>query len=235
MPAAQSLPVYSKDGATSETPFFALTDPKFVVQFLLRKKAHLKPAVMSAASIRDITVLLRRISSGDRSAEEALLPVIYAELKRIASRHLRGERPGHTLQTTDLVHEAYLKLVPGAAANWENRHHFFAVAARVMRNILVDLARKNSAGKRGGGGPPDRPLDEGMAFGDDGDPELLLALNSALERLEKQDARQNIIVEMRFFGGMTEEEIGQVLGISARTVKREWAVAKAWLYGELAP
>ncbi len=190
---------------------------------------------MSAASNRDITVLLRRMSSGDRSAEEALLPAIYTEAKRIASRHLRGERPGHTLQTTDLVHEAYLKLMPGAAANWEDRNHFFAVAARVMRNILVDRARRNSAGKRGGSGPPDVPLEEGMVFGDDGDPELFLALNTAIERLEKQDVRQSKIVEMRFFGGMTEEEIGQVLGISARTVKRDWAVAKAWLYGELRP
>jgi RNA polymerase sigma-70 factor (ECF subfamily) len=189
---------------------------------------------MSAVSNRDITVLLRRISSGDRSAEEALLPVIYAELKRIASRHLHGERVGHTLQTTELVHEAYFKLVPGAAANWENRNHFFAVAARVMRNILVDRARKNSAGKRGGGRPPDVPLEEGMAFADSGDSERLLALHGALERLEKQDARQSRIVEMRFFGGMTEEEIAQVLGISSRTVKREWVVAKAWLYGELA-
>jgi RNA polymerase sigma factor (TIGR02999 family) len=191
--------------------------------------------VMAADSHRDITVLLRRISSGDRSAEEALLPVIYTELKRIASRHLRGERSGHTLQTTDLVHEAYIKLVPGALADWESRNHFFAMAARVMRNILVDRARRNSALKRGGNRPADVPLDQGLAFGDDSRPESILALNDALERLEKQDARQSKIVEMRFFGGMTEEEIAQVLGVSSRTVKREWVVAKAWLYGELAP
>jgi RNA polymerase sigma factor (TIGR02999 family) len=181
---------------------------------------------------RDITMLLRRISSGDRSAEEALIAVIYAELKRIASLHLRAE-PSRPTLLTDLLHEAYLKLVPGSAANSENRNHFFAVAARAIRNILIDRARKNLAGEQGEGRPPDLPFDLGIAFRDQGDPERLLAVNSALEKLEKQEARQGKIVEMHYFGGMTEDEISQVLGISGRTLKRERAAAMAWLYGEL--
>jgi RNA polymerase sigma factor (TIGR02999 family) len=179
----------------------------------------------------DITILLNRIASGDRSAEETLFPAIYAELKRMAARYLKRERPGHTLQATALVHEAYLKLVPGSHLAWQNRNHFFAVAARVMRNILVDHARKRCAGKRAGL-PIDPLLEYALAF-DDSRSEMIVSLNEALNRLESLDQRQARIVEMRFFGGMTEAEIGEFLGVSSRTVKRDWAVAKAWLYGEL--
>ena len=181
----------------------------------------------------DITVLLNRVAAGDRAAEDELIPHIYADLKVLAGRYLRMERATHTLQTTALVHEAYLRLIHGAQPEWQNRAHFFATAARVMRRILVDHARKRHAGKRGGDAVL-LSLEEGAVF-DTSQPAMVLALNDALERLEQLDPRQARIVEMRFFGGMTEDEISECLGISPRTVKRDWAVAKAWLYGELAP
>jgi RNA polymerase sigma factor (TIGR02999 family) len=179
----------------------------------------------------DITGLLIDWSRGDRDALEQLLPVVHAELGRIARRALRRERIDHTLQPTALVNELYLKLVRQRSASWENRAHFFAVAAQLMRRILVDHAREQAAAKRGGSSPR-------VSLSDAGDVGVepaheVLAVDRALTRLAKMDADQARIVELRYFSGMTVEETAEVLGISPRTVKREWRLAKAWLHGQL--
>jgi RNA polymerase sigma-70 factor, ECF subfamily len=180
----------------------------------------------------EITLLLSELRNGDRTAEARLAPLVYAELHRIAARYARRERRGHTLQPTALVHEAYMRLV-GEDRNWENRQHFFAIASSLMRNILIDYARSRGAAKRGGGAAQVELKDADQVVGTPGRMEDLLALDEALSRLSQLDARQCQIVEMRFFGGLNEEEIGQALGISARTVQREWAFARAWLHTEL--
>jgi len=149
----------------------------------------------------------------------------------MAARYMRRERVDHTLQTTALVHEAYLKLVEQTSASWANRAHFFAVAAQVMRHILIDHARGHLREKRGGGQPVIQ-LDEGLVFSSEQSSDLL-EVDTALHRLAERDPRQGKIVELRFFGGLTVEETAAVLGISAKTVKRDWSVAKAWLHGEL--
>jgi RNA polymerase sigma-70 factor (ECF subfamily) len=179
-----------------------------------------------------VTQLLKRFADGDPQAEAELVPFIYAELRRMASGQLRRERPGHTLQPTALVHEVYLRLV-GRKINWEGRGHFFAVAAHIMRSVLVDYARQRSAQKRGGNSTP-ICLDDLSVISPDKS-ELVLQVNEALLKLEQLDARQAQIVEMRYFAGMTEEEIGLLLGISERTVKRDWRMAKSWLAAALAP
>lgn len=181
----------------------------------------------------EITRLLRHVASGDKSAEDRLIPLVYCELQRIASRYMRREGVGHTLQTTALVHEAYLRIVRPGPAEWQSRAHFFAVAATVMRRILVDYARAREAEKRGGGAVDMGPemLDGVAALG--GDSEQVLALDAALDRLTALDGRQSRIVELRFFTGLTIDETADVLNVSPRTVKREWQLAKAWLYGEL--
>ena len=179
----------------------------------------------------EITGLLGAFRNGEPEAEASLMELTYHELRKIAAGHMRRERSGHSLQTTDLVHEAYLRLVDQAATPLRDRAHFFQVAAHVMRQILIDRARKRHAGKRGGGVPEislDRALDIAEAHSGD-----LLALEEALTRLENVDVRQSQVVEMRFFAGMSEDEIAKVLGISARTVNREWRMARAWLYKEL--
>jgi RNA polymerase sigma factor (TIGR02999 family) len=179
----------------------------------------------------EITGLLGAFRNGEPEAEARLMELTYHELRKIAAGHMRRERSGHSLQTTDLVHEAYLRLVDQAATPLRDRAHFFQVAAHVMRQILIDRARKRHAGKRGGGVPEislDRALDIAEAHSGD-----LLALEEALTRLENVDVRQSQVVEMRFFAGMSEDEIAKVLGISARTVNREWRMARAWLYKEL--
>jgi RNA polymerase sigma factor (TIGR02999 family) len=183
------------------------------------------------ASSGDITMLLKRISAGDRSAEEQLVPRVYQDLRRLAAVYLRHERPDHTLQPTALVHEAYLRLTGRAAIQWQDRVHFFRIAASTMRRILVDHARNNKAGKRGGGALK-IPLQDcmGPATGLD---RTVLDLDQALERLSNLDERQAQIVEMRFFAGLSEEEIASALCLSTRTIKREWAMARAWLRGEL--
>lgn len=158
------------------------------------------------------------------------MPVVYEELRRLADRHMRRERPDHTLQATALVHEVYLKLVD-QKGNWQSRAHFFGVAAQVMRHLLVDHARAHVRAKRGGGAQA-IPLEDAVVFSLDRSKELL-ALDEALQRLAKLDARQSKVVEMRFFGGLTVEETAEALGISPMTVKREWSLARAWLYGEL--
>jgi len=179
----------------------------------------------------DVTFLLRQVARGDSEAASQLIPLVYDELHRVAERHLRLERPNHTLQPTALVHEAYLKLVAQRDANWQNKTHFFAVASQVMRRILVDYARGRLRSKRGGN-QTKLPLDDALAISTERCDELL-ALDEALERLAKFDERQCRVVELRFFGGLTVEETATVLGISPKTVKREWSMAKAWLYGEM--
>lgn len=183
----------------------------------------------------DVTSLLVRWSEGDQQALEQVLPLVYGELRRIASNQLRRERKDHTLAPTALVNELYLRLVDQRRTSWQNRAHFFGLAAQLMRRILVDYARTRSAGKRGGGVariPLDEVLD-GDALPDDSGVADVLAIDDALERLASIDPDQARIVELRFFGGLNVDEIAAVLGRSPRTVKREWRLARAWLYREL--
>jgi RNA polymerase sigma factor (TIGR02999 family) len=197
-------------------------------QFMEPRPIHLVPDSTASA---DVTVLLGQLVQGDQQAASRLMPAVYQELRQMAARYMRRERVDHTLQTTALVHEAYLKLVDQTSANWQNRAHFFAVAAQVMRHILVDHARGHLREKRGGGCQV-IALDEGLVFAPEQSSELL-EVDAALQRLSELDARQGKIVELRFFGGLTVEETAAVLGISPKTVKRDWSVAKAWLHGEL--
>jgi RNA polymerase sigma factor (TIGR02999 family) len=195
-----------------------------------------------ATGARDVTALLLAWEGGDPEALERLLPLVYDELRRIGERQLRGER-GLTLQPTAVVHEAYLRLVDQGRANWQNRSQFYAVAARMMRRVLVDHARRRGRVKRGGGTPRisfDEGLDEAAgqipSAGGRLDPvDLvdLIDLHDALERLGQLDAEQARIVELRYFGGLTIEETAAVLGSSPATVKRDWSSARAWLYREL--
>lgn len=179
-----------------------------------------------------ITVLLHDLSRGDKSAFDKLMPVVYDQLRKLAAGCLFSERPGHTLPATALVHEAYLRLVQADIA-WEDRVHFYAVAARVMRRILVDHAKTNHRQKRGGGAAR-VPLDEAVIVGPEA-PAAILQVDEALERLAAHDERKSDIVEMLFFGGMTYEETAAALQISPATVHRELRMAKAWLYRELIP
>ncbi len=178
-----------------------------------------------------VTQFLRELQAGDQNAFDRLFPLVYAELRRTADHLLRREQPGHTLQPTALVHEAYLRLVNRASLDWQSRAHFLAVAARAMRQILVDYARRRGAVKRGGGVIHARLGDE--VAGVDAPLEDLMALDDALNRLGDIDARLRQVVEFRFFGGLTEEEIADILGITTRTAQRDWARARAWLYKEL--
>jgi RNA polymerase sigma-70 factor (ECF subfamily) len=186
---------------------------------------------MLPVSSDQVTGLLIRWSEGESAALEKLIPLIYDELRRLARRCLAGERPGHTLQSTALVHEAYLRLAGHSSMHWDNRVHFFAVAARLMRRILVDHARMHSAKKRGG--------DQRTVASDDAvalprQRELdLVALDDAMHELARIDPEQAQMVEMRFFAGMSIEETAQVLGCSPATVKRNWATVRAWLYREM--
>jgi RNA polymerase sigma factor (TIGR02999 family) len=192
----------------------------------------MEPAQPTAsADAEPITGLLLRASGGDPGAMDQLLPYVYDELRRIARRALRWESPDHTLGTTALVHEAYLKLVDQTRVGWRDRAHFYAVAALAMRRILVDYARRHRRTKRGGGQRP-VSLDEGAVSLDER-AENLVALDEALTRLSELNPRLSRIVECRFFGGLTEEEIAEALGVTARTVKRDWAKARGWLYQEL--
>lgn len=179
----------------------------------------------------EVTRLLAAFRNGEPGAESRLMEVTYRELRRIAAGHMRRERRACSVQATDLVHEAYLRLVNQAATPLRDRSHFFQVAAHVMRQILIDRARKRRAGKRGGDVPHislDNALD--LAEADSGD---ILALEHALARLQNVDGRQCRVVEMRFFAGMSEDAIAEVLGVSTRTVNREWRMARAWLYKEI--
>jgi RNA polymerase sigma-70 factor, ECF subfamily len=179
----------------------------------------------------EVTQLLARLRQGDRAAEEKLVPLIYGELRRLAGNHFRGERPGHTLQPTALVHEAYLRLSNLKEIDWQSSGHFFAIAAQMMRRILIDHARSQGSKKRGGGWHAVEL--ETVSIGSAEPLDHLLALDEALERLSRLDHRQARVVELKFFGGLTEEQAAIALGISTRTVKRDWRLAKAWLYQEL--
>jgi RNA polymerase sigma-70 factor (ECF subfamily) len=179
----------------------------------------------------DVTLLLGQLANGNEDAASRLIPLVYNELRRLAGGYMRCERPDHTLQATALVHEAYLKLVEQRSVDWQGRAHFFGVAAQIMRRILIDHARGHLRDKRGGGQVA-VPLDEVLVFSPERSHELL-KLDECLDRLTALDPRQGKIVELRFFGGLTVEETAQVLGISPKTVKRDWSVAKAWLRGEL--
>jgi RNA polymerase sigma factor (TIGR02999 family) len=180
---------------------------------------------------RSVTALLGDWSRGNHSALNQLLPLVYAELRRMAARHLRGERPNHTLQPTALVHEAYLRLVDQRQVDWQGRAHFFGVAAQVMRRILVDHARRHNAGKRGQGMRRVSIDDAKDVAASNEIP--ILALDQALDRLHEVDAALARIVELRAFGGLTIDEAAHVLDVSPSTAKRDWRTAKAWLNREL--
>src|SRR4026207_87658 len=179
----------------------------------------------------NITELLVGYGRGDKESLDKLMPVVYDELRRQAARYLRRERPGHTLQTTALIHEAYVRLVDQRNVQWQNRAHFFGIAAQMMRRILVDHARTKKRAKRGGSDVKVSLADATMAVkGQDLD---VVALDEALSRLAKIDEQQSRVVELRFFSGLTVEETAAVMEISPATVKRDWSMAKAWLHREL--
>jgi RNA polymerase sigma factor (TIGR02999 family) len=186
------------------------------------------PASADAGPITDILLHLR---VGDPAAMDRLFPLVYDQLRRMAHRAMGSEHPDHTLGTTGLVHEAYLKLVDQTRVDWRDRAHFFAVAALAMRRILVDYARRHRREKRGGGRDP-VSLDEGAVSLEER-ADNLVALDEALTRLGELSPRLSRVVECRFFGGLTEEEIAEALGVTTRTVKRDWAKARGWLYQEL--
>jgi RNA polymerase sigma factor (TIGR02999 family) len=182
-------------------------------------------------SSSNVTQMLQKWGNGDREAFDKLLPIVYEELRRQAARYLRRERPGHTLQTTALIHEAYLRLIDQRSVRWQNRAHFFAISAQLMRRILVDHARSRQAAKRGGSNIK-LPLEEEM-IASAGREVDMVALDEALERLAAMDPQQSRVVELRFFSGLSVDETAEVLGVSTRTVKRDWNVAKAWLRREI--
>jgi RNA polymerase sigma-70 factor, ECF subfamily len=178
----------------------------------------------------DISTILQAWSGGDQSALERLTPAVYAELRRVAHHYMKGERPGHSLQTTALVNEAYMRLVDFTRMRWQDRAHFFAVSARIMRRILVDHARGHNI-KRGAD-VPHVSLEEVAVVGGDRTADLV-ALDDALNELARLDRRKVQIIEMRFFGGLSVEETAEVLKVSPATVRRDWSIAKLWLYREL--
>jgi RNA polymerase sigma-70 factor (ECF subfamily) len=183
---------------------------------------------MTTPSPREITQLLVDWGNGDKATLDRLVPLIYEELRRLARYHMRRERPGHTLQTSALVNEAYLRLIDQTNVRWQNRAHFFGIAAQLMRRIMIDHARSHARAKRGGGAQ-NLSLDEAALATREKASELL-ALDYALTELEVLDPRKSQIVELRFFGGLSNEEAAEVLKVSSRTIEREWRVAKAWLY-----
>jgi RNA polymerase sigma factor (TIGR02999 family) len=187
--------------------------------------------MVSSPETAKITQLLIEWNNGRSGALQDLLPLVYGELRRLAARRLRRERPDHTLQPTALVHEAYIRLVDQRRVRWQNRAHFYGVAAHVMRRILVDRARARGADKRGAGWQRVTLVGDKTPNGSrDVD---VLALDDALQRLAALDPQQERIVELRYFGGLTLDETAEVIGISTATVKREWAIARAWLRAEL--
>jgi len=181
----------------------------------------------------EVTLLLRAWAEGDEQALQQLIPIVYEELRRIARRHMAGERASHTLQTTALIHEVYVRLVDARSTPIQNRAHFLAMCARLMRNILVDFARSRRYQKRGSGAVH-VPLDEALDVAAVGDPDLL-AIDETLVRLAAFDQRKSQVVELRFFGGLSVEETAEALTISPETVMRDWKLAKAWLLRELDP
>jgi RNA polymerase sigma factor (TIGR02999 family) len=186
---------------------------------------------MARTSVQEITQLLLAWGQGDEKALEKLMPLVHDELRRMARRYMNRQRPGHTLQTTALVNEAYLRLIDASQVRWQDRAHFFAVSAQLMRRILVDFARAKSNLKRGGGAQQ-LSLEEAMEVSNERAADLV-ALDDALKALENMNPRQCRIVELRYFGGLSEEETAEALKISERTVRRDWSLARAWLYREL--
>ncbi len=184
-----------------------------------------------AQNSHEVTQLLIQWSNGDKAALDKLMPLIYEELRQLARHYMNRERVGHTLQTTALVNEAYLRLINRKQVHWQNRAHFFAIAAHLMRSILVDHARSHAYAKRGGGARK-ISLDEALAVSQQRAADVV-ALDDALKRLAEIDPQQSRIVELKFFGGLTIEETAEVLALSPATIKREWSTAKAWLYHEL--
>jgi RNA polymerase sigma-70 factor, ECF subfamily len=186
---------------------------------------------MAMTGSPQITQLLLAWGQGDQAALETFMPLVYDELRRVAARHLRGQRPNHTLQTTALVNEAYLRLIDASQVQWQNRAHFFAVAAHLMRRILVDFARTRNYQKRGGGAQQVSLAEAVMVAPERGAD--LLALDEALTHLQALNARQAQVVELRYFGGLSEEETAEALKVSVRTVRRDWNFARVWLHREL--
>jgi len=186
---------------------------------------------MSSASPHEVTQLLLDWSNGNQAALARLMPLVDRELHRLAHHYMRNEKPGHTLQTTALVNEAYLRLVDQKHVHWKNRAHFFALSAQLMRHILVDHARKRKYAKRGGDAQR-VSLDEAMIVSRERGADLI-ALDDALRRLAAIDPRKSKVVELRFFGGLSVEETAEALSVSPLTVKRDWSMAKAWLYNSL--
>lgn len=180
----------------------------------------------------DMTTLLTQVREGNQGAAERLIPLIYAELRKMAGAYVQRERPGHTLQATALVNEVYLRLAGGEPVSWQNRAHFFAIAANSMRQILLDYARRRRTDKRGGKDAQKVDLDPNI-LGVSPKIENVIAIDEALERLAQIDARQSRLVELRFFAGLNVEEVAEVMGVSAVTIKREWRSARAWLHREL--
>jgi len=181
---------------------------------------------MAAPSPKEVTRLLVDWGNGDQAALDELIPLVYDELRRLAGRYMRRESEGHTLQTSALVNEAYLRLVDQKNVKWQNRAHFFGVAAQLMRRILVDHARSRSRAKRGGGVQMVPLAEQAVISKELAD---VIALDDALKNLAEMDPRKSQIVEMKFFGGLTTEEVAEVLNVTSRTVEREWRKAKAWL------
>jgi RNA polymerase sigma factor (TIGR02999 family) len=179
----------------------------------------------------EITHLLLAWGEGDQLALEKLMPLVYEELRRVARHYMNRQRPGHTLQTTALVNEAYLRLIDSSKVQWQNRAHFFAVSAQLMRRILVDFARERTSLKRGEGARQ-LSLDQALEISSERSADLI-ALDDALKTLARMNSRQSQIVELRYFGGLSEEETAEALKISQRTVRRDWSLARAWLYREL--
>src|SRR5580658_6858717 len=191
----------------------------------MKSEPHSRPTAVS-----DISTLLRAWSGGDQGALEKLTPIVYDELRRLARRHMKRERPGHSLQTTALANEAYMRLVDYKRMQWQNRAHFFAVSSQLMRRILVDHARRHN--QKRGGGVPHVSLEQAALLVADEDTDLV-ALDDAMNALARIDPRKVQVVEMRFFGGLSIEEIAEVLKVSTITVKRDWGTARMWLYREL--
>ena len=186
---------------------------------------------MPTPNPHEVSRLLLAWSEGDKAAMDQLIPLVYGELRRLAKHHMRRERAGHTLQTTALIHEAYLRLIDASQARLENRRHFFAAASRLMRQVLTDLARERGSHKRGGGAEQ-VSLDEALMVSEQRD-EGLLALDEALQALAELDARKSQVVELRFFGGLSVEETAEALDVSVETVHRDWRLARSWLLRRL--
>jgi RNA polymerase sigma factor (TIGR02999 family) len=186
---------------------------------------------MNKAASQDITRLLLAWSAGDKAALDELMPLVYGELRKLARGYMRNQPADHTLQTTALVNEAYLRLIDSSRVNWQNRTHFFAISAQLMRRILVDFARRRNSLKRGGE-VQKIELDEALVMALEPKTDLI-ALDEALKILAEMNPRQSQVVELRYFGGLSEEEIADHLAVSVRTVRRDWSVARAWLFRKI--